>query len=305
VVIEERNQRTDSNPRARFREALDAAFWGPQHWAGRPVIGWADEIRAITREDIAGFHARHYVPGNCILVVAGAVTEAELRLVVEREYGAVPAGNGLPQAPLRGRAPPPAAPQQPRLVRQEPGIRDAAFSRLWAAPTLTFGTTEHADPLEVLAHLLGGGQGSRLFRALVEGGLAVSAGAGYDGDSLGIGDFGVFATPRRDVTPARLEAAMLAEVARLVQEGVTEAEVTRSIRQLTAGALLSLDGLGAAPRMIGSTLAIGLPLEHVEYWPSRIHAVTPAQVTAAARAVLSGSFAVSGWLLPEGVEVPA
>ncbi|MCZ8146570.1 MAG: pitrilysin family protein, partial [Roseomonas sp.] len=42
VILEERQQRTDSSPRALFFEAFDAAMWGPQHWRGRPIIGWED-----------------------------------------------------------------------------------------------------------------------------------------------------------------------------------------------------------------------------------------------------------------------
>ncbi|MFC7608347.1 hypothetical protein [Teichococcus aestuarii] len=80
---------------------------------------------------------------------------------------------------------------------------------------------------------------------------------------------------------------------------MTEAEVARSIRQLTAGTLLALDSLGTAPRILGGALATGLPLEAIEYWPARIRAVTRAQVEAAARAVLARP-SMSGWLLPEG-----
>lgn len=97
----------------------------------------------------------------------------------------------------------------------------------------------------------------------------------------------------------------MAEVKRLLDEsGPTEAEVARSIRQMSAGALLALDGLGAAPRMIGSALSVGLPIETVEYWPRRLRAVTRDQVAAAAVAVLGKAPSASGWLLPEGVAAP-
>jgi zinc protease len=99
---------------------------------------------------------------------------------------------------------------------------------------------------------------------------------------------------------------MMAEVRRLLDAGgPTEAEVVRSVRQMTAGALLALDGLGAAPRMIGGALAIGLPLESVEFWPARLRAVTRDQVADAAAAVLGKAPSASGWLLPEGVAAPA
>ena len=80
--------------------------------------------------------------------------------------------------------------------------------------------------------------------------------------------------------------------------------MARAIRQMTAGALLALDGLGAAPRMIGQTLAIGLPISMVEFWPARMRAVTRDQVAEAAAAVLGRAPSASGWLLPEGVAAP-
>ena len=296
VILEERRQRTDANPRARFREAYDAAMWGAQHWRGRPIIGWQDEIRAISRQDLLDFHGRWYAPANAVLVVCGAIGEAELRRVVEAEYGGIAARD----AAARHRAPPPDAPLEARFVRNDPQVQEAQYLRSWMAPTLTWGASEHADPLEVLLHLLGGGPGSRLHKALVETGIAVQAGGYYDSDDLGVGDVVLYGIPRREVAPAKLEAAMEAEVARLLDGGVTEAEVARSRRQVTAGALLALDGLGTAPRLFGHALSIGLGPEVVEYWPARIRAVTREQVEAAARAVFTHP-STTGWLLPDGV----
>jgi zinc protease len=108
------------------------------------------------------------------------------------------------------------------------------------------------------------------------------------------------------VEPARVEEAAIAVVRRLLDEGgPTEAEVARAIRQMTAGALLALDGLGAAPRMIGNALSIGLPLEVVEFWPRRLRAVTRDQVAEAAAAVLGRAPSASAWLMPDGVAAPA
>ena len=296
VILEERRQRTDSSARARFQEAFRAALWGPQTWPGRPIIGWEEEIRAITRDDLAAFYDRFYAPHNATLVVSGAVEEAELRALAEEHYGKVPARPGAG----RERAGAPATPHEARLTRREPTAREALLLRAWIAPSLTAGEARHALPLEVLAHLLGGGQGSRLYAALVETGLAVSAGASYDSESAGETEFTLWAIPRRGVAPERLEAEAAAVIARLVQDGPTEAEVARSTRQLSAGALLALDSFGAAPRMLGGALAIGLPAEVVEFWPARLRAVTRAQVAEAARAVLGAAPNTTAWLLPEG-----
>ncbi len=295
VVLEERRQRTDSSARARFQEAFRAAMWGPQTWPGRPIIGWEDEIRAITRDDMVAFYDRFYAPHNATLIVSGAVDEATLRALAEEHYGRVPARPGA----ARDRARAPTAPHEARLVRREPTAREALLIQAWMAPSLTAGEARHALPLEVFAHLLGNGQGSRLHAALVETGLAVSAGASYDGESAGETEFMVFAVPRRGVAPERVEAAVQATIATLLQDGPTEAEVARSRRQLSSGALLALDGFGAAPRMLGGVLAIGLSADVVEFWPARLRAVTQAQVVEAARAVLGGATPTTGWLLPE------
>ncbi|MEI6161736.1 MAG: pitrilysin family protein [Roseococcus sp.] len=295
VVLEERNQRTDAVPRGRFREAFDAAMWGTQHWRGRPLIGWENEIRAITRQDLVDFHATHYVPSNCTLIVAGDVREADLRRWAEEFYGPVPAR----AKPGRNRSAPLGSAPQPRLITRDPAVREASFLQSFVAPSATWGDTTKSDPLEIMAHVLGGGPGSRLHRALVEAGHAVSANAGYDGDVVGVGSLMVAVTPRPGVTQTQIEEIVAATITRLVDEGATEDETRRAIRQQTAGALLALDGLGAAPRMLGGALAIGLPIESVEQWPARMEAVTQAQVNAAARSVLARpAIETTAWLLP-------
>jgi len=297
VVLEERRQRTDSNPRARFFEAFAAALWGPQHWHGRPVIGWEDEIRAITREDMLGFYERRYAPANAVLIVAGDVREATLRRLAEEFYAPVPAR----PAAARDRAPPPAAAREPRLIHHDPSVREAVFLRSFVAPSLTWapqGDTGQAWALELVAHLLGSGPGSRLYRALVETGLATGAGCSYDGEVAGAGSLGINATLRPGIAPERLEAAVDAVLEDLLQHGPTEAERERAIRQITAGALLTLDSLGGVPRLLGSVLSIGLPLDLAEFWPRRLHAVTLAQIADAARDVVGRAPHTTGWLLP-------
>ncbi|MXP63814.1 insulinase family protein [Roseomonas sp. M0104] len=301
VVLEERRQRVESTPRGRFREAWDAHFWGRQHWRGRPLIGWPDEVAALSRDDMLEFHHRYYTPANATLVVTGAVSREAVAKLAEEDYGGIQGRPAPYPKAHRGRAPAPPAPLQERLVQREPTVQEAAFLRGWIAPSLPPDTeaSRLAHPLEVLSHLLGGGQGSRLDRALVQSGLAVSAHCAYDTDALGTGCVELSVTPRRDATTDRLEQAVTAEIQRLLDDGVTDAEVERSVRQITAGTLLALDSLGAAPRILGSGLAVGLPLEGIEYWPARIRAVTRAQVEEAARTVLARQSMV-GWLLPEG-----
>jgi zinc protease len=297
VILEERRLRTDSNPRARFWEAFEAGLWGPQHWHGRPIIGWEPEIRAIAREDLLDFYRDRYAPVNAVLVVSGDAREASVRRLADEFYASVPA------RPHRGRergGPPRTAPAEARVTRRDGAVREASFMRAAVAPSLTWGDGRQAWALEVVSHLLGGGQGSRLHKALVETGLATGAGCSFDAEAAGAGTFTLSATLRPGIAPDRLEAAVDDAVSRLLQDGPAEEERARSVRQMTAGALLALDGFGTASRMLGGALSLGLPIETVEFWPRRLREVTLAEVAQAARAVLGGAApSTTGWLLPE------
>ncbi len=300
VVLEERRQVVESQPRTRFQEAFTAAFWGRDHWRGRPILGWEEDIRVISRDDMAAFHYRHYTAGNATVIISGDVAEADVRRWADDFYGAVPPGPASP--PMRGRTEIVPVPRKERLVWRDQDAWEAFFVRTVAAPSLTWGDTTMTYPLSVLAHLLGGGPGSRIRTALVDSGLATSAGASYNGHSLGPGTFSLYASPRRGVSQEAIEQALEAEIRRLLDQGARVEEVQRAIRQTTAGALLALDGPGAAPRILGGALVLGKTLEDVEFWPRRLAEVSAADVDRAARAVLgTPGQALVGWLLPEEV----
>lgn len=294
VILEERRQVVENVPARRFRERLAPLLYVNNPYS-RPVIGWEHEIRAIPREALVAFHARHYGPGNAILVVQGDVTADKVRRLAEATYGRMPKSARVPR--VRPHEPPPAG--ERRLALADPRVREPQMARLHLAPTARE-APDQADALEVLAHVLGSGPTSRLWRALVDPGLAAAATASYGGESVDPTEFAFYANPRPGVEPARVESALGATVARLLDEGAGEEEVARAIRQMTAGAVFARDSLMGGARTVGASLAVDLPLVHVEEWPARIATVTPARVTEAARAVLRPEAAVTGWLTPDG-----
>ena len=188
-----------------------------------------------------------------------------MKALAEELYGGVPA-RAATCATVRRRP----APVASAASSSRPGGAGGHLHARRMAPSLTWGEADHAWALEVLAHLLGSGPGSRLHEALVETGLATSASACYDSETRrrrGPSASPPPAAPR--TTPEQLEAKVNDACRRpAAGPAPSRAECARSIRQITAGAVLSLDGIGAAPRMLGGVLAIGLPLETVEFWPA-------------------------------------
>jgi len=106
VVLEEYNMRVANSPEARLGEQVAAALY-LNHPYGRPVIGWRPELEKLNREDALDFYKRFYTPNNAVVVIAGDVTGAEVKALVEKTYGKVARRTEI--APrLRPQEPPPA-----------------------------------------------------------------------------------------------------------------------------------------------------------------------------------------------------
>jgi zinc protease len=295
VVLEERRSRIDNDPGSQLWEMIGATMF-LNHPYRRPVIGWEHEIRQLSTEGALAFYRRWYAPNNAILIVAGDVSAVEVRPLAEKYYGVIPRG----EVPERRRVeePPPRAARSVTL--ESPRVRQPAFSISYLAPGYNTDAEGHAYALQVLEEIMGGGPTSRLYRALVvEQSLAASAGSHYSANSLDLTSFVFSASPRVDVSVEDLEAALRTELARLLSEGVDEAEVAAAKRRLTAMAVYARDSLGTGARIFGAALTTGQSVEDVEAWPERIEAVTAARVNAAAKALLRAERSVTAYLLPK------
>jgi zinc protease len=96
-----------------------------------------------------------------------------------------------------------------------------------------------------------------------------------------------------------LEAAIDAELRGIVEHGVDAGEVARAESRMQAAAVYASDSASGPANIIGTALAIGQSLQDVAAWPDRIGAVTPAEIAAAAKAVLVERNSATGVLLPE------
>lgn len=296
VVLEEQYQRVANNPGAKLGEEVQAALY-LNHPYGRPVIGWRHEIEKLTRDDALAFYRQYYTPNNAILIVAGDVTADEVKELAEETYGKVA---------RRAEPPPRIRPKEPeqRAVRSvtlaDPRVAQPSLQRSYLVPSITTAKAGQAEALEVLAHILGSGANSRLNRTLViEKQAAVSAGAWYQGSSLDDTRFGVYASPRPDVTLPQLEAAVDAVIADLVAKGVTSEELERAKTRLVADTVFAQDSQSTLARWYGTALTTGSGTELIREWPQRIRAVTAEQVREAAQVWLEKTRSVTGYLVKE------
>lgn len=302
VILQERLQVVDNRPQSRLNEQAGAALY-QNHPYGIPIIGWYHEIERLSQEDLRAFYEAWYAPNNAVLIVTGDIDVDALRPLAEATYGQIPP-RPVPER-LRPMEPEDRAVER-RVVVRDPGVTQPSWQRYYLAPSSSNDPDGHAYALQVLDELFGTGSSSRLYRALViEQGVAVSAGGFYSASGLDYGTLGFWGVPAGNATPDAVEAAIDAEIARLLADGVTEEEVDGAIQRLLRQAVFARDSLFGPARSLGVALTTGRTVEDVEAWPERIAAVTPEQVMAAARAVLDVNRSVTGLLLPgEGPDLP-
>ena len=197
-------------------------------------------------------------------------------------------------------------PQEPeqnaprRVTLESDRVRQPSVTIRYLAPSYHRGASEYAEALQVLDEILGSGTPSRLYRSLVvEQAIAVGAGSGYGANALDLSSFALYGSPRPDVPVEQVEAALRQEVARLLEDGVSEEEVETAKKRMIAQAVYARDALDTGPQIFGRALTTGQTVADVEAWPDRIAAVTAEQVNAAAKAVFDDRRSATGVLLPK------
>jgi zinc protease len=294
VVLEEQNMRVANNPGARLSEQMDAALY-LNHPYGRPVIGWRHEIEKLDRDDALAFYRRFYTPNNAIVVVAGDVTPEEVKADAEATYGKVePRAEIAPR--VRPKEPPQTAPRTVTLADSR--VEQPSVSRFYLVPSDTTAKPGESEALDVLAHVLGSGSNSRLYRTLVmDKGIALNAGAYYSGSALDYAKFGVYASPKPGTTLRDAEAAVDAVLADVIAHGITADELDRAKTRLIADAVYAQDSQATLARWYGAALATGETVDMVRSWPDHIRAVTTDDVRAAAVNWLDRRRSVTGYLV--------
>ncbi|WP_442855173.1 M16 family metallopeptidase [Bradyrhizobium sp. CCGE-LA001] len=297
VVLEEYNMRVANNPDARLNEQIMAALY-LNHPYGRPVIGWHQEIEKLDREDALAFYRRFYAPNNAILVIAGDVDAAEIRPLVERNFGSIPAQPAIPARRVRPQEPEPAAPRTVTLA--DPRVEQPSMRRYYLVPSATTAAAGESAALDVLAQLMGSGSNSYLYRALVvDKPLAVSANASYSSISLDPTQFAISAAPKPGISFAEVEQAVDGVIANVAQNPIRAEDLERVKTQLIAEAIYAQDNQAVLARWYGGALTTGLSIEDIRSWPDRIRAVTAEQVRAAAQKWLQKKRSVTGYLIKD------
>jgi zinc protease len=233
-----------------------------------------ESYQAITREDVTQFAAQRLRPRGALLVVAGDVTESQVRALVERAFGtwrgAPPPSPALPA--------PPTKPATDILLVHRPGSAQA---------TIVLGntTTGPGDPgyfaARIATQALGGGADSRLFMILRERkGWTYGAYASLT-RYRGMGYWTATAAVRTEVTDSAL-GELLRQVERIRTETIPDSELTAVKGFLVGSFPLTVETPGQIATQVATAKLLGLGDDYLRLYRERLSAVTARQAEAAA-----------------------
>src|SRR3984885_12481062 len=276
VVLEEIAMNED-DPSDTVHEAFTAKLFGDTP-LGRPILGTVDSINAITRDQIFEHYQARYTPEHLVVAAAGNLDHETVVQLVAQAFG-----------PVLDRAAEPAPPRlngdhAPGAGRQA-GVGTTLVSRGIEQANLVLGcealarTDDRRFALGVLNAAFGGGMSSRLFQEVREKrGLAYSV-YSFSGQHADTGIWGIYV----GCLPSKADevlAICTEEIGRLVEGGLTDAELTRGKGQVRGSIVLSLEDPSSRMSRLGKSELVYPRLEPVDEVLSAIDAVGHADLRA-------------------------
>ena len=214
VVKEEKRLRVDNSPYGKFLEMIKLNMFKKHPYKGT-TIGKMEHLDAATLEEFQAFNAKFYVPNNAVLVVAGDINVAEVKVMIENYFGPIPRGNDIERnfpkedpinAPMRAKA-------------YDSNIQIPAIMAAYRTPSFK---ERDSYVLSMISTYLSDGKTSKLYKKIVDDKkMALQVGA----INLSQEDYGtyiLYGLPLGDVSLDDLVAEMDEEILKLKNNLISE-----------------------------------------------------------------------------------
>ena len=235
-VVKNEKRQGENRPYGRVSETVYRASFPPGHPYRTLPIGSMTDLDAATLDDVREWFRTYYGAANAVLVLAGDIDVPTARAKAERYFGHIAPGPAVTRPGVWI-----AARTDSRRETMYDQVAQPRWQRHWNTPP---DNTRDSEYLGLVGEILGGGKTSRLYERLVyRERLADSAGAGQSPLEIA-GLFTLSADVKQGVSVARVEAAMMEELQRFIDEGPTSAELARAKVAIHAGFVRGLERIG-------------------------------------------------------------
>jgi zinc protease len=280
-VVSNEKRQGDNQPYGRVFDRMVEVMYPASHPYSWPTIGSLEDLQAATLDDVKRWYSTYYGPNNCVLSLAGDITPARARELVEKYFGGIPAGPPLERF----------AAWVPRLERDvrdtmQDRVPQTRLYRFWNAPR--WGSEDLAQ-LELLTSVLSGSKSGRIDRRLVYDKQLATEVAAFVADGEIASVVGVYATLKPGVEVAAAERELDAVLREALAKAPARDEVERAKTRLFAAQARGqerLGGFGGRSDVLAESTTFGGNPEAYLDRLRRLGAATPESVRAAGKAWL-------------------
>ncbi|MFE3871623.1 M16 family metallopeptidase [Flavobacterium sp. ZS1P70] len=218
VVLSERRTGLENSPWRLLSQSVQATAFQehPYHW---PVIGYEDDMKNWTQQDLERYFKTYYAPNNCVVVVSGAIKLDQVKRLAEKYLEPIPAQ--------------PAPPVVHIVEPAQTGERRITVKKEVATPYLmiAYHTPESKNEdyyaLNILSSVLSSGKSSRLYTALVDKQQLATQVSSDFGDSFDPNLFNFYAVANKNINETDLENAIYEEIEKIKTNGINETELQK------------------------------------------------------------------------------
>ncbi len=236
VVMNERRQRVDNQPYGIDDELLREMMYDPGHPYYHSVIGRMDDLSVATLEDVSGFFNDFYNPNNASLCVVGDFNTADLKQMIDKYFGSIPAGPPVD----RQLSWEPSLASVRRAVAQDDVPLPKLYMR-WHSPKLF---SEGDAAFDLISSVLGDGKNSRMFKELVYDRQIAQNVAVFQSSREITSQFCIEVTAKPGHTLAELEIVVDEILSDLLKKGISKSELRRAQTSIEVGAFRQMETVG-------------------------------------------------------------
>ena len=294
VVLNERRQNYENRPYGLAGMAISAALFPPDHPYHWVTIGSADDLRAMSLDEVRQFFATYYHPANASLALAGDIDPARAFDLAEQYFGDIPAG-AVP-APVQAAVHPNG---EPRLFFED----RVELPRVYLAWHSAAMFAEDDAELDLASDLIAHGKTSRLYRSLVYDRQIAADVVAYQHSRELSGVFQIAATAAPGVALRDLEEVILRSVRDVADNGPTADELERARAQADAEFVYRVQTIGGFGGKSDQLNAYNVFQGDPGYFArdrARYESVTPGSIQSAVRRWIGGTPQVTLCVVPRG-----
>ncbi|MBS91519.1 MAG: peptidase M16 [Rickettsiales bacterium] len=269
VILEERFQRIESDPPSQLDESMKSILF-PNHYYGRPIIGWKHEIEELSYEDVLKFYKKNYIPNNATLILSGDIDVPTAKVYAKRYFGRIKKGE-----------------RSENIQTTNPDFKASAFVKLQDSTVKQpiwkkfYRTNSYKNSIkdgismEIGLKILASGTSSLLYEKLVNEEKKFSAiGGYYQGLAKGSGSVYFYAIPNDDVDPKNIDEIIDREISRIMKNGIDLKRFEIEKKQYLFDSIYQMDGILNPAQIIGESIHSGIKLDDLLKWNKILEGIT-------------------------------